>query len=80
MVRSFVASMKDPLTGKLASNIVDLAYPDGGNYIGEVAPDTLYRHGKGIFWYPKDDIYMGEWENDTFNGQGVYFFGSGERY
>lgn len=59
MISNFLAEMKDPRTSKLLPNIVDLAYPDGGNYIGEVIVDTLYRHGKGIFWYPKDDVYMG---------------------
>ena len=72
--------MKDQRTGTLRSNIVDLAYPDGGSYIGEVIADTLFRQGKGIFWYPKNDVYMGDWLNDTFHGHGIYFFGSGERY
>lgn len=80
LISEFVSKLKDPLTNKLLPNIVDLAYPDGGTYIGEVDPNNLSRDGKGIFWYPKDDVYMGDWKNDTFHGEGVYFFGSGERY
>lgn len=80
MINNFLMKLRDPQTGKLLFNMVELVYPDGGKYIGEVTDDTLTREGLGIFWYPKDDVYMGNWKNDTFHGNGVYFFGSGERY
>lgn len=59
---------------------MELTYPDGGRYIGEILNESLVRHGRGIFWYPKDDVYMGGWKNDVFDGEGVYIFGSGERF
>jgi hypothetical protein len=61
LINNFVAKLNDPITGKQRPNIMHLDYPDGGRYIGEVLNDSLARHGVGIFWYPKDDVYMGEW-------------------
>jgi hypothetical protein len=35
------------------------------------------RQGKGIYFYKNGDIYIGEWFNDLFHGEGVYIFASG---
>jgi len=33
-----------------------------------------------LFSYPNGDIYLGDWKDDFFNGNGVYIFSIGERY
>lgn len=38
------------------------------------------KHGKGIYFYANEDVYLGDWEYDVFHGFGVYIFSTGERY
>ena len=66
---------------QLLPSVVELSYPDGGKYIGEVGSGASYvRSGKGVFFYPENDVYLGDWRDDTFDGKGAYLFGTGERY
>lgn len=38
------------------------------------------RVGTGIFENSSGDIYLGEWQDDCFCGEGIYIFSSSERY
>jgi hypothetical protein len=33
--------------------------------------------GFGIYYYSNCDIFIGDWENDRFNGKGIYIFANG---
>jgi hypothetical protein len=61
---------------KSLPDVVDIGYPDGGSYIGQINKDKL-RDGKGFYNYADDDIYFGGWKEDNFHGQGVYIFSNG---
>ena len=65
---------------------MEIAYPDKGNYIGQVK-DSSTRHGKGLYKYPNGDVYFGDWNEDNFHGKGTfntnlgtYAFKSGDVY
>jgi hypothetical protein len=61
-------------------------------YLGEVSGNgsekesnnnsELYKckSGKGIYKYSNNDVYMGDWCNDTFNGLGMLIFRNGDVY
>lgn len=38
------------------------------------------RHGKGAYVYKNNDKYVGDWENDVFEGVGIYLFDNGDYY
>jgi len=38
------------------------------------------RIGKGVQYYDNNDIYLGDFKDDLFDGSGVYLFATGERY
>lgn len=38
------------------------------------------RAGTGIYENANGDIYLGEWQDDSFCGEGIYIFASNERY
>lgn len=54
-------------------------YTDSAKFEGQLNLQQL-KHGKGIYYYPNGDVYVGEWLNDKFHGKGVYIFNLGERY
>jgi hypothetical protein len=62
---------------KTLQDIVEISYPDGGFYIGQINANKM-KDGKGIYTYVDGDIYFGAWKDDSFNGQGVYIFANGE--
>lgn len=35
------------------------------------------KQGKGVYQYASGDIYAGDWDNDTFQGEGTYVFSNG---
>jgi|JI6StandDraft_1071083.scaffolds.fasta_scaffold05757_10 hypothetical protein len=77
-IARFLATLRDE-TGKLLPGIKELSYPDGGNYIGEVAQESI-REGRGLYRYINGDVYFGGWRQEKFHGQGRYMFSSGETY
>ena len=51
-----------------------------GKYQGNLTKKGL-REGIGIFHFDDtNNIYLGEWENDLFHGNGSYFYESGDIY
>jgi hypothetical protein len=46
-------------------------------YRGERDPNTGKKHGFGKKMYPNHDVYIGEWENNFWNGRGRYKFAAG---
>lgn len=62
---------------KSVSDVVEITYPDGGIYIGQLNSTTKLREGKGIYTYQCGDIYLGSWKDDIFHGQGIYIFTNG---
>jgi hypothetical protein len=62
---------------KGVSDVVEINYPDGGIYIGQINNSTKLREGKGIYTYQCGDIYLGSWKGDIFHGQGIYIFTNG---
>ena len=38
------------------------------------------KEGKGIYYYANHDVYLGDWREDKFHGEGIYLFANGERY
>ncbi len=61
-------------------DVMEVNYPDGGIYIGQINNTTKLREGKGIYTYQCGDIYLGSWKDDIFHGQGIYIFTNGEIY
>jgi hypothetical protein len=37
-------------------------------------------NGKGTFWHTSGDIYVGEFNQETMHGFGVYIHANGSRY
>jgi hypothetical protein len=35
------------------------------------------KQGKGVYQYSSGDVYAGDWDNDTFQGEGTYLFSNG---
>ncbi len=52
---------------------------DGCKYTGQLGKGEI-KEGLGIYYYTNNDVYLGEWKEDTFEGQGSYLFANGERY
>lgn len=50
--------------------MMEISYPDGGHYIGQIK-DSTNRHGKGLYKYPNGDLYFGDWVDDFFTGKGI---------
>lgn len=48
-------------------------YPVAYSYAGSFKNNL--RSGNGEAWFANGDHYVGEWANDTMNGEGVYYFG-----
>ena len=49
-----------------------LIYPDGVFYEGNFKDDTLC--GRGALYYgPNRPAYIGDWEDNKFNGQGTLY-------
>lgn len=46
-------------------------------YCGERHPETKKKHGFGKYTYSNGDVYIGDWENNWWNGQGRYKFANG---
>ncbi len=44
--------------------------------MGQLTLERL-RSGKGIYTYPEGDIYFGNWQEDEFQGPGVYMHKNG---
>ena len=63
--------------GLLISGVSEKKYKDGTRYIGNYRPDSHIKEGKGILHCGNGDIYMGDLVNNSFEGEGVYFFSSG---
>lgn len=32
------------------------------------------KHGNGVYRYSNGDVYLGQWLNDIFHGEGTYLF------
>ena len=70
------------------SNIVRLVFPGEGVYVGETesgalgqdAPETKTRHGKGTMFGLRGDLFEGEWKNDMMHGQGTHAGADGSVY
>jgi hypothetical protein len=43
-------------------DFVEITYPDGGYYIGQVSDNKL-RNGQGIYTYPTGEVYFGGWKD-----------------
>jgi hypothetical protein len=56
-------------------------FPDGSTYIGEFKElnGVKLRHGKGTYTSAQES-YVGRWETDKQEGEGVYKFNSGAVY
>jgi hypothetical protein len=48
--------------------------PSAGNGHGQV------RHGSGTMQYVNGNTYIGEWQNDCFEGQGEYIWADGRKF
>jgi hypothetical protein len=60
-------------------NTETIEFEENSRYYGQIIEDGI-RHGMGIFETEKGDIYMGDWQNDTYHGYGMYIYNEGERY
>ena len=50
-------------------------------YYGEVMKDTNTRHGRGVYYSKeKDFVYKGLFNNNKFEGFGIYIYSNGNRY
>lgn len=51
-------------------------------YIGEVKNlgSTNVKSGNGIYRYSNNEVYLGSWADDQFNGVGTYLFNNGDIY
>ena len=49
-----------------------------GKYVGQTVNGL--REGKGIFFLNNGDRYGGVWENDKYDGRGVYYYNSWRLY
>jgi hypothetical protein len=65
---------------ELKKNIVSKNYKDGSKYEGTLLKNTDIKEGKGIYYYTNNDVYLGDWKEDKFDGNGIYLFANGERY
>jgi hypothetical protein len=64
----------------LAPNIYTKNFGGKGKYTGNLSKSGM-REGTGMFEFEKNsDVYVGEWHNDLFHGNGSYYFDSGEKY
>lgn len=67
---------------KTLSNGVRIAnktYSKGQRYNGEVNAKGK-RHGKGTFYWPSGQKYVGEWKDDEQSGQGTMSWADGNKY
>jgi hypothetical protein len=55
-----------------------IRYPDGAIYDGEVKDGK--KHGRGNLTRVNGDIYMGDWKDDMWNGNGVFSEKTGSIY
>jgi hypothetical protein len=65
------------------SGVVDLSYPDGSHYRGEVkkvGPGDIQMHGRGRFVAADGKIYEGESQFDNPHGKGTLTFPGGGHY
>jgi len=35
------------------------------------------KSGKGIYIYKNKDVFLGDWKDDKFHGNGIYIFSDG---
>lgn len=40
----------------------------------------LFKQGRGVYRYSNNQVYMGDWYDDAFNGLGMYIFSNGNIY
>jgi hypothetical protein len=64
-----------------AADSGSFVFPDGSSYNGEFKEvnGTKVRHGKGTYTSAQES-FVGLWENDKQEGEGVYRFNSGAVY
>ena len=55
--------------GKLKDGLASKAYYDGSKFQGCLGSGK--REEKGIYEYPNGDMFVGDWKNDKFHGQGI---------
>jgi hypothetical protein len=53
--------------------VVSKKFADGAKYEGRVNSDNE-KHGKGIYYYGNGDIYLGDFNRNKIEGEGVYCF------
>lgn len=41
---------------------------------------NVKREGKGLYLFDSEDLYVGDWKDNTMSGNGKYVFKSGEVY
>jgi len=64
---------------KHASKIVEVVYPNGNKYVGELN-NQKEPHGVGSLWWADGDRYEGFWKNGLYEGEGMYYFGNGMKH
>lgn len=63
-----------------ANPIKTKSMANGDEYVGEMDPSQMNRHGKGKCTYRNGDVYDGEWRDNQKCGQGVMRYSGGDIY
>lgn len=59
---------------------IEITYPNGDRYEGEIEESQGKRHGKGTMFYNTGERYIGEWNMDQETGHGIKYFADGNKY
>lgn len=68
-----------PVFGDIYRLSYDKGLHAGDLYIGEIN-DSLYKHGKGLYFYDSGDIYYGDFYNGGQTGYCEFLAGTGDNY
>lgn len=66
--------------GRLDPTMVEYTWPSRSRYRGQIHPQTLAMHGKGVMEYGDGSMYEGEFKENQREGAGVMKFPDGETH
>jgi hypothetical protein len=80
LTRSDGATIKGVFSAASGVITVEMAWPNGSRYQGQIITATGVREGRGKLYYGNGSIYEGEFRNDTPDGHGLLRFNNGAVY